>query len=67
MLDHGKRLFETGARPGALRLAASQASTTGVLMCTYLPAGDIAPGSFAQAEPSAKELARRAKWAREAA
>jgi len=66
VLGRGKRLFEAGATPGALRLAASQASTTGVLMCTYLPAGDIPLGSFVQAEPGAKEVARRAKWAREA-
>jgi len=29
-------------------------------------AGDVPLGSFAQVEPSAKELERRAKWAREA-
>jgi len=66
VLGRGKRLFEANATPGALRLAATRASTTGVLMCTYLPAGDVPLGSFAQVEPSAKELERRAKWAREA-
>jgi len=34
-------------------------------MSTYLPAGEIVAGSFAQEEPSAKEIERRAKWARE--
>ena len=34
-------------------------------MSTYVPAGDVALGSFAQAEPSAKEVERRAKLARE--
>ena len=65
VLGRGKRLFEAAAKPGALRLVASQASTTSVVMSTYVPAGDVPGGSFAQAEPSAKELARRAKLARE--
>jgi dihydrofolate reductase len=41
ILGHGKRLFETGARPCSLRLVASKTSRTGVAMCTYVPAGDI--------------------------
>ena len=66
VLGRGKRLFEAAAKPGALRLVASQVSATGVVMITYVPAGDVPPGSFAQDEPSAKELERRAKLAREA-
>lgn len=66
VLGQGKRLFETGAKAGALRLLASRTSTTGVVMSTYVPAGEIPPGSFAQAQPSARELERRAKLAREA-
>ena len=66
VLGRGKRLFEAGAKPGALRLAASQTSATGVVMSTYLPAGDLPLGSFVSSEPSAKEVARRAKLAREA-
>jgi hypothetical protein len=65
VLGRGKRLFEAGAKPGALRLAASQAFDTGVVMSTYVPAGDVPRGSFAQAEPSAREVERRAKLARE--
>lgn len=61
VLGRGKRLFENGARPCALRLAASKVSATGVVMSTYVPAGEVQPGSFGQAEPSAKELARRAR------
>ena len=63
VLGRGKRLFENGARPCALRLVASKVSTTGVVMSTYVPAGDIPFGSLSQAEPSAKELTRRAKMA----
>ena len=66
VLGHGKRLFEAGATAGALRLVASQTSATGVVMSTYLPGGEVPLGSFAQAEPSAKEVDRRSKWAREA-
>jgi dihydrofolate reductase len=65
ILGRGKRLFETTAMPGALRLVSTQASTTGVVMSTYVPAGDIPLGSFAQPEPSEKELARRARMAHE--
>jgi len=66
VLGRGKRLFETGAKAGALRLVASKVSTTGVVMSTYVPAGEVPVGSFAQDEPSAKEVERRAKLAREA-
>jgi dihydrofolate reductase len=65
VLGRGKRLFEEGARAGALRLVASKVSKKGVVMSTYVPAGDIQAGSFVQNEPSEKELARRAKMARE--
>ena len=65
VLGRGKRLFEAGGKTGALRLVASQASATGVVMSTYVPAGEVPPGSFTQTEPSAKELERRAKLARE--
>ena len=49
VLGRGKRLFETGARPCALRLVASKISRTGVAMCTYVPAGDIMLGTVGQA------------------
>jgi hypothetical protein len=40
--------------------------TTGVVMSTYVPAGDIPLGSLSQAEPSAKKMTRRAKMATDA-
>jgi dihydrofolate reductase len=49
VLGRGKRLFENGARPCALRLVASKVSKTGVVMCTYVPAGDITLGTVGQA------------------
>jgi len=45
VLGRGKRLFEMGAKPGALRLTASTTSKSGVLMTTYVPAGDIPLGT----------------------
>lgn len=45
VLGRGKRLFETDARPCALRLVASKVSTTGVVMNTYVPDGDIQLGT----------------------
>src|SRR5690606_8420746 len=59
VLGRGKRLFSETARPSALRLVRSRVSTTGVVMSTYAPSGAVRPGSFASAEPSEKELARR--------
>lgn len=64
VLGRGKRLFGETVKPSALRLVRSQASTTGVVVSTYIPVGDIRPGSFANAGPSEKELARRNKMAR---
>ena len=55
VLGRGKRLFSETAKPAALRLVRSQVSSTGVVMSTYVPAGDIQLGSFASIEPAAKE------------
>ena len=65
VLGRGKRLFSEAAKPSALRLVRSQVSTTGVVMSTYVPSGDIQPGSFASVEPSERELARRKMMANE--
>lgn len=65
VLGRGKRLFGEAARPSALRLVRSRISTSGVVMSTYVPDGDIQPGSFASSEPSARESARRQEMANE--
>ena len=65
VLGRGKRLFESSAAPTALRLVSTLASTTGVVIANYAPAGQVPIGTFGQAEPSAKEMARRKKLARE--
>lgn len=47
MLGSGKRLFADGTVPAGLRLVDSTVSTTGVMIGTYEPAGEIVTGSFA--------------------
>ena len=47
VLGFGKRLFAEGAIPSGLKLVDSTVLTTGVVMGTYEPAGEIVTGSFA--------------------
>jgi dihydrofolate reductase len=47
VIGTGKRLFSDGTIPSALRLVDSKVSTTGVVIGTYEPAGEIVTGSFA--------------------
>jgi dihydrofolate reductase len=63
VLGRGKRLFGSGAMPAALKLAESKVSSTGVVMSSYRRDGEVRPGSFALAEPSETEIARREKLA----
>ena len=49
VLGRGKRLFGEAARPSALRLVRSKVSTSGVVMSTYAPGGDIQLGTFPSA------------------
>jgi dihydrofolate reductase len=46
VIGSGKRLFADGAIPSALKLVDSKVSTTGVVIGTYEPAGEIVTGSF---------------------
>jgi dihydrofolate reductase len=48
VLGSGKRLFGDGAMPAGLKLVDSTVSSTGVVMGTWEPAGEIATGSFAR-------------------
>ena len=43
----GKRLFADGTIPAGLKLVDSVVSSTGVVIGTYEPAGEIVTGSFA--------------------
>lgn len=64
-IGKGKRLFSEGARPGDWKLLDSKTSTTGVIIASYEPAGEITLGSLALEEPTAAELARRKRLAEE--
>jgi len=46
VIGYGKRLFADGTVPAALRLVDSTVSTTGVVIGTYQPAGEVVTGSF---------------------
>jgi dihydrofolate reductase len=47
VLGSGKRLFSDGAVPSGLKLVDSTVSTTGVVIATYQPAGELVTGTFA--------------------
>jgi dihydrofolate reductase len=46
VVGSGKRLFADGTIPSGLKLVDSKVSSTGVVMGTYEPAGEIPIGSF---------------------
>jgi dihydrofolate reductase len=46
VVGRGKRLFADGTAPAALRVVKSVVSSTGVVVATYVPAGEIEFGSF---------------------
>jgi dihydrofolate reductase len=47
VIGSGKRLFSDGTVPAGLKLVDSKVSSTGVVIGTYEPAGEIVTGSFA--------------------
>jgi dihydrofolate reductase len=47
VIGSGKRLFGDGALPAGLRLVDHKTSSTGVVMGTWEPAGELVTGSFA--------------------
>ena len=47
VLGSGKRLFADGTVPSGLKLVDSQVSSTGVVLATYEPAGEVPIGTFA--------------------
>ena len=58
-IGKGKRLFGDGTQPASLKLIDSKTSTTGVIIATYEPAGELKTGSFAFDNPSVAEIERR--------
>jgi dihydrofolate reductase len=47
VIGSGKRLFSDGTIPSGMKLLDNKVSTTGVVIGTYEPAGEIVTGSFA--------------------
>ncbi len=64
-LGKGKKLFEEGTRAQQWKLTESVVSTTGAIMASYIPGGEVRRGSFGTQKPSEAELARRQKWSHE--
>jgi dihydrofolate reductase len=59
VVGKGKRVFGDDVAPAGFELVESKASSTGVLMTTYRKKGPVEIGSFALAEPTDDEVARR--------
>jgi dihydrofolate reductase len=59
ILGGGKRIFDGSQAPGAMRLADHFVSSTGVVITSYAPAGEVPTGDFGDDEPSERELRRR--------
>lgn len=64
-LGQGKKLFREGTQPQQWKLTDSVVSSTGVIIASYVPDGEVKPGSFVPDKVSEAELARREKWSRE--
>jgi len=64
-IGKGKRLFSDGTQPASLKLIDSKTSTTGVIIATYEPAGELKTGSFGLGNPSVAEIERRKRLADE--
>ncbi len=64
-IGKGKRLFGEGTQLANLKLIDSKTSTTGVIIATYEPAGELKTGSFALDNPNVAEIKRRKRLADE--
>jgi dihydrofolate reductase len=58
-LVRGKRLFAEGTIPVGFKLLESEISPSGVIVASYVRAGEVKTGSFALEPPTEAELARR--------
>lgn len=58
-LGRGKRLFGEGTSPVGFKLLESENSPGGVIIASYVRAGEVETGSFALESPTEAELARR--------
>lgn len=65
VLGKGKRLFEAGTPPRALKLIKSQSDSTGLVINLYHPNGEVPKGVPFPGPPSDAEMKRRKKLALE--
>jgi dihydrofolate reductase len=65
ILGRGKKWWGEDAEAGEWTLIDSRTATTGVIVARYRPNGPVRTGSFALAEPTEAELARREKMKKE--
>jgi dihydrofolate reductase len=65
LLGRGKRVFGEGTPPRMLKMVEQRTTAGGIVMTTYDLAGEVETGSFAMAEPSEAELARRERLQQE--
>lgn len=61
-LGRGKKLFEEGTQAQGWKLTNTTISTTGAILASYVPDGEVKRGSYVPDEVSDAEIARRAKW-----
>ena len=64
-LGKGKKLFEEGVQAQQWKLTGSVISTTGAIIASYVPDGEVKQGSYVPDKPSDAEIARRKKWQKE--
>lgn len=62
-LGKGKKMFEEGTQAQQWKMTKSVVSTTGVIIASYVPDGEVKHGSFVPDEVSDAEIARRKKVA----
>jgi len=60
----GKQLFGEGSNASSLKLVEVKSSSTGVIIATYQPGGELKTGSFALENETEAELERRKKLSR---
>jgi len=58
-VGNGKRLFEEGTNASSLKLIDCKYSSTGVIIASYIPGGELKTGSFALDNPTETEIERR--------
>jgi dihydrofolate reductase len=61
ILGEGKSIFDGSEKAGTLKLIDHFVTSSGVVMATYEPAGEVRTGTFESKPPSEAEIERRAK------